>query len=361
MQQNQEKERNDSKEIDEQRWQAVCNRDQAWDGIFVFAVCTTGVYCHPSCISRRANRENVSFHDTSSQAQAVGYRACKRCKPNQVEFLSHSKAIAQACRAIELAEEKLDLARLAASVGLSPGHFQRVFKAQVSLSPKQYAMALRKQGFRGELKSSRNVTQTIYEAGYDSPSRAYTDNTTPGLMPSKHKKGAQGETIRYAHRKTSLGSILIGATDRGICLVEFVEQEEVLGILEKNFPSAELQEAEEDWQEWISEVVAQIDDPHRRQSNEMILPLDIRGTVFQEKVWRALTEIPSGETASYTQLAQSLGQSKAVRAVARACASNRLAILIPCHRVIRGSGDLAGYKWGIKRKQKLLEQEKDRR
>ena len=158
MQQNQEKERNDSKEIDEQRWQAVYNRDQAWDGIFVFAVCTTGVYCRPSCISRRANRENVSFYDTPSQAQAAGCKACKRCKPNQVEFLSHSKAIAQACQPIELAKAKLDLARLAASVGLSPGHFQRVFKAQVGLSPKQYAMVLRKQRFRGELKSSRNVT-----------------------------------------------------------------------------------------------------------------------------------------------------------------------------------------------------------
>ena len=357
MQQNQERERNDSKEIDEQRWQAVCNRDQTWDGIFVFAVRTTGVYCRPSCTSRRANRENVSFHDTPAQAQAAGYRACKRCKPDQVESSSHSKAIAQACRSIELAEEKLDLARLAASAGLSPGHFQRLFKAQVGLSPKQYAMALRKQRFRNELKSSKNVTQTIYEAGYDSPSRAYADNTTPGLMPSKHKKGAQGETIRYAHRETSLGSILIATTDRGICLVEFAEKEEVLGILEKNFPSADWQEAEEDWQEWISEVVAQIDDPHRRQSSDMKLPLDIRGTVFQEKVWRALTEIPSGETVSYTQLAQSLGQPKAARAVASACAANRLAILVPCHRVIRGSGDLAGYKWGIERKQKLLEQE----
>ncbi|MDA0856649.1 MAG: helix-turn-helix domain-containing protein, partial [Proteobacteria bacterium] len=167
MQQNQERKRNDSKEIDEQRWQAVCNRDQTWDGIFVFAVRTTGVYCRPSCTSRRANRENVSFHDTPAQAQAAGYRACKRCKPNQVESSSHSKAIAQACRSIELAEEKLDLARLAASAGLSPGHFQRVFKAQVGLSPKQYAMALRKQRFRNELKSSKNVTQTIYEAGYD--------------------------------------------------------------------------------------------------------------------------------------------------------------------------------------------------
>jgi len=324
-------------------------------------VCTTGVHCRPSCTSRRANRENVSFHDTPAQAQAAGCRACKRCKPNQVESSSHSKAIAQACRSIELAEENLDLARLAASAGLSPGHFQRVFKAQVGLSPKQYAMALRKQRFRNELKSSKTVTQTIYEAGYDSPSRAYADNTTPGLMPSKHKKGAQGETIRYAHRNTSLGIILIATTERGICLVEFAEKEEVLGILEANFHSAELLEAEEDWQEWISEVVAQIDDPHRRQSSDMKLPFDIRGTVFQEKVWQALTEIPSGETVSYTQLAQSLGQPKAARAVARACASNRVAILVPCHRVIRGSGDLAGYKWGIERKQKILEQEKDQR
>ena len=357
MQQHQEKERNDSKEIDEQRWQAVCNRDQVWDGIFVFAVCTTGVYCRPSCTSRRANRENVSFHDTPAQAQAAGYRACKRCKPNQVESSSHGKAIAQACRSIELAEEKLDLAALAASAGLSPSHFQRVFKSQVGLSPKQYAVAVRKQRFRDELKSSKTVTQTIYEAGYDSPSRAYADNATPGLMPSKYKKGAPGEKIRYAHRETSLGSILVAATDRGICLVEFVEKEEALSVLRAHFPSAELQEDATDWKEWISEVVAQIDDPHRRQSNDTALPLDIRGTVFQEKVWRALTEIPSGKTLSYTQLAQSLGQPNAARAVARACASNRLAVLVPCHRVIRESGDLAGYKWGLERKQQLLEQE----
>ena len=225
------------------------------------------------------------------------------------------------------------------------------------LSPKQYAMAVRKQRFRDELKSSKTVTQTIYEAGYDSPSRAYADNATSGLMPSKYKKGAQGEKIRYAHRETSLGSILVAATDRGICLVEFVEKEEALSVLKVYFPSAELQEDATDWKEWISEVVAQIDDPHRRQSNDMALPLDIRGTVFQEKVWRALTEIPSGKTLSYTQLAQSLGQPNAARAVARACASNHLAVLVPCHRVIRESGDLAGYKWGLERKQQLLEQE----
>ena len=272
-------------------------------------------------------------------------------------LLLHSEAVAQACRSIELAEGKLDLAALAASAGLSPSHFQRVFNSQVGLSPKQYAVAVRKQRFRDELKSSKTVTQTIYEAGYDSPSRAYADNATTGLMPSKYKKGAQGEKIRYAHRETSLGSILVAATDRGICLVEFVEKEDALSVLKAHFPSAELQEDATDWKEWISEVVAQIDDPHRRQSNDMALPLDIRGTVFQEKVWRALTEIPSGKTLSYTQLAQSLGQPNAARAVARACASNRLAVLVPCHRVIRESGDLAGYKWGLERKQQLLEQE----
>ena len=272
-------------------------------------------------------------------------------------LLLHSEAVAQACRSIELAEEKLDLAAIAASAGLSPIHFQRVFKSQVGRSPKQYAMAVRKQRFRNELKSSKTVTQTIYEAGCDRPSRAYADNATPGLMPSKYKKGAQGETIRYAHRETSLGSILVAATDRGICLVEFVEKEEALSVLKVHFPSAALQEGVTDWKEWISEVVAQIDDPHRRQSNDMALPLDIRGTVFQEKIWKALTKIPSGKTLSYTQLAQSLGQPNAARAVARACASNRLAVLVPCHRVIRESGDLAGYKWGLERKQQLLEQE----
>jgi AraC family transcriptional regulator of adaptative response/methylated-DNA-[protein]-cysteine methyltransferase len=208
-----------------------------------------------------------------------------------------------------------------------------------------------------ELKSSEDVTQTIYEAGYDGASRAHPDKTTPGLMPSKHKKGARGETIRYANSETSLGSILVATTDRGICLVEFAEKEKSADILDAHFPFAELYEAEEDLKEWISEVVAQIDDPHRRQSSDVKIPLDIHGTVFQKKVWEAMTEIPLGETISYTQLAQSLGQPKAVRAVARACASNHLAVLVPCHRVIRRSGDLAGYKWGIERKHWLLRQE----
>jgi len=219
MKKNQEEGNPCSNDVDEQRWQAVCDRNQVWDGIFVFAVRTTGVYCRPSCTSRRANRENVSFYETPSQAELAGFRACQRCKPNQSEFSAHGEAIAKACRIIELSEEEPDLVMLAASAGLSPGHFQKIFKAQVGLSPKRYAIAVRKKRFRHELKSSKNITQTIYEAGYESASRAYADNATPGLMPGEHKKGARGETIRYANHETSLGNILIATTERGICLV----------------------------------------------------------------------------------------------------------------------------------------------
>ena len=357
MKKNQEEGNPCSHEVDKQRWQAVCDRNQVWDGIFVFAVRTTGVYCRPSCTSRRSKRENVSFYETPSQAELAGFRACQRCKPNQSEFSAHGEAIAKACRIIELSEEEPDLAMLAASAGLSPGHFQKIFKAQVGLSPKRYAIAVRKKRFRHELKSSKNITQTIYEAGYESASRAYADNATPGLMPGEHKKGARGETIRYANHETSLGNILVATTDRGICLVEFADKCDSLSILEAHFQLAEFQEAEEDLKEWISVVVAQIDDPHQRNETNLTIPLDIRGTVFQEKVWQALMEIPPGETVSYAQLSHSLGHPKAARAVARACASNPLAVLVPCHRVIRGSGDHAGYKWGIERKQKLLKQE----
>ena len=343
--------------VDAQRWQAVCDRNEARDGTFVFAVRTTGIYCRPSCTSRRAKLENVTFYDTPTQAEAAGYRACKRCMPDQAVCSSHAQAIVQACDDIRSAEEEPDLATLAARAGLSPGHFQRIFKAQVGLSPKRYAMAVRKQRLRNELVQAETVTHAIYDAGYASASRAYADKAAPGMTPSRYRQGAEGETIRYATAGTSLGDILVAATERGMCLVEFVEPQETLALLEAHFPRARLELAKDGLTDWVARVVARIDSPRNARGDATSVPLDIRGTAFQEKVWQALTEIPLGETVSYAQLARSLGQPKAARAVAGACATNHLAVIVPCHRVIRGSGDLAGYKWGMERKRALLKRE----
>ena len=343
--------------LDERRWRAVRERDAAWDGRFVFAVLTTGIYCRPGCPARRALRENVSFFDTPERARLAGYRPCKRCRPDEAGQPAHREAVVRACRMIQSEEEEPGLAALAASAGLSPGHFQRVFKAEVGLSPKRYALAVRKQRLREELKGSGSATRAIFEAGYSSASRAYADRPAPGLTPGRYSKGARGETIRYANARTSLGNILIAATDRGVCLVEFVEKGNSRNVLEQHFPSGELQEADGEARNWISGIVALIDEPRSGAAGGASVPLDIRGTAFQEKVWRALTAIPSGGTASYADLARSIGRPGAARAVAGACAANRLAVAVPCHRVVRGSGEPGGYRWGIERKKSLLRKE----
>ena len=347
----------DARRLDERRWRAVCERDAAWDGRFVFAVLTTGVYCRPGCPARRALRENVSFFDTPERARSAGYRPCKRCRPDEAGRSPYREAVVRACRMIQSEEKEPRLAALAASAGLSPGHFQRVFKAEVGLTPKRYAMAVRKQRLREGLRESGNVTHAIFDAGYASASRAYADRPAPGLTPGGYSKGARGETIRYANTRTSLGNILVAATDRGVCLVEFVERGESRGVLERHFPSGELREAGEETRGWISEIVALVDDPRPGAPGADTVPLDIRGTAFQEKVWRALTEIPSGETVSYAELARSVGRPGAARAAAGACAANRLAVVVPCHRVTRGSGEPGGYRWGIERKKSLLRRE----
>ena len=344
-------------QLENQRWQAVCRRDKDWDGSFVTAVLTTGIYCRPSCPARRPNRENVTFYDAPQQARSAGFRACKRCKPDQHGQSSHQDAIIEACRLIQSAGEEPDLSALAASAGLSPGHFQRVFKAEVGLSPKRYAMAVRKKRLRDGLKGTGDVTGAIYGAGYASASRAYADNPIQGLTPSQYSKGAKGETIRYASTGTSLGSILVAATDRGVCLVEFVDGRRPENALAAHFPSAELREAGKAMKEWVSDIVGRVDAPRAPRPGAASVPRDIKGTAFQERVWRALMEIPCGETVSYAGLARSIGHPGAARAVAGACASNRLAVVVPCHRVIRESGDISGYKWGAERKRKLLGRE----
>ena len=347
----------DGQRLDERRWRAVCERDTAWDGRFVFAVLTTGVYCRPGCPARRALRENVSFFDTPAQARSAGYRPCKRCRPDEPGQSPHREAVIRACRMIQSAEEEPGLATLAAAAGLSAGHFQRQFKAVVGLTPKRYAMAVRKQRLREGLRETGNATHAIYDAGYASASRAYADRPAPGLTPGRYSKGAPGETIRHANAPTSLGNILVAATERGVCLVEFVDRGESRSVLERHFPSGELEEAGEGTRRWISGIVALIDNPRSGTAGGEQVPLDIRGTAFQEKVWRALTEIPVGDTVSYAELAKSIGRPGAARAVAGACAANRLAVAVPCHRVVRGSGDAGGYRWGVGRKKSLLERE----
>jgi AraC family transcriptional regulator of adaptative response/methylated-DNA-[protein]-cysteine methyltransferase len=339
---------------DARRWQAVRDRDRGADGRFVFAVRTTGVYCRPSCPARRARRENVAFYDSPAAAEAAGFRPCRRCAPDRAGDAPHARAVIDACTAIRAAEEAPDLGALAAGAGLSPGHFQRVFKAQVGLTPKRYAMAVRKERLRAGLAEAATVTDAIYEAGYASASRAYADRPAPGLAPAQLRRGAAGETVRYAAAPTSLGEIVVAATGRGLCLVEFTGGAAPAELLRRRLPHARLEPAEAGLADWVAAVVARIDRPGEVAA---ALPLDIRGTAFQERVWRALTGIPAGATVSYAELAGSLGKPGAARAVAGACAANRLAVVVPCHRVVRGSGDLAGYRWGLERKRALIERE----
>lgn len=340
---------------DEERWLAVQRRDTDADGRFVYAVRTTGVYCRPSCPSRPAKRDNLLFFASGEEARQAGFRACKRCRPDDVDAIAHRQAVSLACERIRQVEEMPDLTTLATEAGLSPWHFQRVFKAQVGLSPKQFAMAERRRRLREALTTAETVTDAIYAAGYSTSSRAYADARVLGLEPQMVLGGGKGETIRHASAHSSLGEILVAATERGLCMVEFGDPEQLLVELRRRFPKAVLEPADARMQELIGQVVDHIDRPG---ASGAMLPLDFRGTVFQERVWRALMAIPAGETVSYAELAARIGQPMAFRAVARACATNVLAVVVPCHRVVRGNGDLSGYKWGINRKQALLDKER---
>jgi len=338
--------------IDTSRWQAVLDRDPA--AAFVYAVATTGVYCRPDCPSRRANRENVRFFDTTGDAEAAGFRACLRCRPTEADRTA--ELVARACRTIEAAEETPILATLAEEAGLSPFHFHRVFKAHTGLTPRGYARALRDNRVRAALGEAGTVTEALYDAGFGSSGRFYAgSNASLGMTPTRFRDGGRGETIRYAIGRSSLGGVLVAATDRGICAIMLGDDPEMLaGALRGQFGKARLEAGDADFDRWVSQVVAFVDDPHLG----LDLPLDIRGTAFQRRVWQALRAIPMGETRTYTDIAESLGMPKAVRAVAGACASNAIAVAIPCHRVHRIGGALAGYRWGIERKRALLEKEK---
>jgi len=345
---------------DEERWRAVLQRDPTADGHFYYSVRTTGVYCRPSCPSRPARRENVSFHRTGEEAERAGFRPCKRCRPNEAALVvRHAAAVAQACRLIETAEEPLSLDALAEAVGLSRFHFHRVFTSIVGVTPKAYADAQRNRRVREELSRTATVTEAIYGAGFNSSGRFYaTSVEVLGMTPGDFRKGGDGETIRFAIGECSLGSILVAATDKGVCAIMLDDDPDALvQHLQDRFPNARLVGGDGDFEQVVARVVGFVESPGSGQDALWALPLDARGTAFQHRVWQELRAIPLGRTASYTEIAERIGAPKAVRAVAHACASNPVAVAIPCHRVVRRDGDLAGYRWGVERKRALLSRE----
>jgi len=340
--------------IDTERWEAVARRDKNADNAFVYSVKTTGVYCRPSCAARLALRENVVFHNTPQDAERAGFRACKRCKPNDLSAHDEQAAIvAKACKLIVEAEEPLSLDALADAVGMSPWHFHRVFKSMTGLTPKAYATAHRAQRMHQELSRGGTVTSAIYNSGFNSNGRFYAEsNRILGMKPTEFKAGGDGATIRFAVGECSLGSILVAASGLGICSIAIGNDPGALvRELQDRFRNAELIGGDTQFERMVARVVALVENP----SAGLELPLHVQGTAFQQRVWKALCEIPCGTTCTYSELAQKLGLPNATRAVAGACAANTLAVAIPCHRVVRADGSLSGYRWGVERKAKLLQ------
>lgn len=343
-------------DTDDARWAAIRTRDKRADGRFVYAVASTGVYCRPSCAARAARPENVSFHLDPASAERAGFRACKRCKPDQPPREEREAAlVAQACRAIEAAEEAPSLEVLAGAAGLSPFHFHRLFRRIVGVTPKAYAAAQRAGRVQSSLLRGESVTGAIYDAGFNSSGRFYeAADGMLGMRPSAYRAGGAGETIRHATGQSTLGAVLVAATDRGICAIMLGDDPAALEAdLRTRFANARLEPAEPGLADWVRRVVAFVEAP----LDGLALPLDIRGTAFQRRVWEALQAIPAGSTVSYGELASSLGSPDAVRAVAGACAANTLAVAVPCHRVVGKDGALTGYRWGVARKRALLERE----
>ncbi|MDX3904697.1 MAG: bifunctional DNA-binding transcriptional regulator/O6-methylguanine-DNA methyltransferase Ada [Pigmentiphaga sp.] len=340
------------------RWQALLARDPAADGQFVYGVKTTGVYCRPSSPSRRPRPENVEFFDTPEAAEAAGYRPSRRAARDRTTVAAHHAALAaQACQLIETADAVPSLAELAARAGLSMYHFHRVFKAVTGLTPKAYAAAHRARKLRRQLHGSTTVTDAIYEAGFNASSRFYeSSDGLLGMRPTDYRAGGANAVIRFAVGQCSLGAILVAQSERGVCAILLGDDPELLvRQLQDQFPRATLVGGDRDFEQVVARVVGLVEAP----AVGLDLPLDVRGTAFQERVWQALRKIPPGTTATYAEIAALIGMPRAVRAVARACGANPLAVAIPCHRVVRSDGALSGYRWGVERKRALLEREAD--
>ena len=338
------------------RWLSVVERDKRSDGDFYYSVKTTGVYCRPSCGARLARPENVQFHKTTDDAEKAGFRPCKRCRPSGLSLTEKNSAkIAKACRMIEASEDPISLEKLSKAAGMSPYHFHRTFKAATGLTPADYMNAHRSERIRKTLSGGHSVTDAIYDAGYGSSSRFYeSSDKVLGMTPRSYQSGGANATIHFAIGESSLGPILVAKSDRGVCAVLIGDSpENLVNDLQDRFPKANLIGNESGYEEMVAKVVGLIEAP----SVGLDLPLDIRGTAFQRRVWNALQQIPVGTTASYADIAKQIGMPKSVRAVAQACAANSIAVAIPCHRVVKSDGQLSGYRWGVERKRTLLERE----
>ncbi|WP_374619186.1 bifunctional DNA-binding transcriptional regulator/O6-methylguanine-DNA methyltransferase Ada [Pandoraea sp.] len=342
---------------DDAKWAAVVARDKQADGAFLYSVRTTGVYCRASCGARLARRENVAFHADRAAAERAGFRPCKRCKPDQDALdARHAALVTTACRHIETAEVPPRLEALAAEAGLSPHYFHRLFRAVTGVTPRAYANARRAERVRDALPAAESVTSAFYDAGFNSNGRFYANaDALLGMKPAAFRAGGQAESIRFAVAQSALGALLVAATSRGLCAVSLGDDPEALvKELQDRFPKAELVGADAAFERWVAQVVGFVESPRVGLS----LPLDVRGTAFQQRVWEALRDVPAGQTASYAQIAARIGAPRAVRAVAQACAANTLAVVIPCHRIVRTDGALSGYRWGVERKRALLTHER---
>jgi len=343
---------------DEKFWQAVQTRDSGYDGLFYYGVRTTGVYCRPSCASRRPKRENVFFFALPEAARQAGFRACLRCHPDKAVIRDPQAELTQSlCRLIDQhLEEPVNFAALSAQLKLSQFHLQRLFKKLMGITPRQYAEARRADLFKTRVKAGQSVTEAMYEAGYGSSSRLYEKAASQlGMTPATYRKGGKGMKIKYTIAECPLGLLLVAVTDRGICSVALGEKgEELTGGLLAEFPQAETARDETSLRAHVDALLAHLagQEPHPD------LPLDVQGTAFQKRVWEELRRIPYGQTASYSEIARRIGQPSATRAVARACATNPAALVTPCHRVVRENGEISGYRWGVERKRRLLEKEK---
>jgi AraC family transcriptional regulator of adaptative response/methylated-DNA-[protein]-cysteine methyltransferase len=345
---------------DDERWQAVRARDPAADGAFFYAVQTTGVYCRPGCPARLPRRENASFHDTCLDAERAGFRPCRRCRPNEPTLAGrHGVTVRKACRLIEEAQDENQampsLEALAQAAGMSRFHFHRVFKALTGVTPKGYGDAYRARRVRNALANDGTVTSALYGAGFNSSSRFYSASSgLLGMTPTQLRAGGDGIVIHFAVGECSLGSILVAATEKGVCAIEFGDDPDMLvRSLQDRFANAQLIGGDKGFEQLVARVVGFVEAP----AQGLDLPLDIRGTAFQQRVWTAIRDVPAGATASYSEIAARIGEPKAVRSVAQACASNAIAVAIPCHRIVRRDGSPSGYRWGVERKRALLERE----